>query len=85
MSDIKLYPVPAEVAAAAWIDDAKYQEMYKQSVDDPEGFWAEQAKQFVTWFKPWDKVLDWDFSRGHIRWFEGATLNVSYNLSLIHI
>ena len=79
MSDIKLYPVPAEVAAAAWIDDAKYQEMYKQSVDDPEGFWAEQAKQFVTWFKPWDKVLDWDFSRGHIRWFDGATLNVSYN------
>ena len=34
MSDAKLYPVPAEVAAAAWIDDAKYQEMYKQSVDD---------------------------------------------------
>ena len=79
MSDAKLYPVPAEVAAAAWIDDAKYQEMYKQSVDDPEGFWAEQAKQFVTWFKPWDKVLDWDFTKGHIRWFDGATLNVSYN------
>jgi len=79
MSDAKLYPVPAEVAATAWINDAKYQEMYQQSVDDPEGFWAEQAKQFVTWFKPWDKVLDWDFSRGHIRWFEGATLNVSYN------
>jgi acetyl-CoA synthetase len=79
MSDVKLYPVPAEVAARAWINDAKYQEMYKQSVDDPEGFWAEQAKQFVTWFKPWDKVLDWDFTKGHIRWFEGATLNVSYN------
>ena len=57
MSDVKLYPVPAEVAAHAWINDAKYQAMYKQSVDDPEGFWAEQAQQFVTWFKPWDKVL----------------------------
>jgi acetyl-CoA synthetase len=79
MSDVKLYPVPAEAAAHAWINDAKYQEMYKQSVDDPEGFWAEQAQQFVTWFKPWDKVLDWDFTKGHIRWFEGATLNVSYN------
>ncbi len=79
MSDAKLYPVPAEAAAHAWINDAKYQEMYQQSVDDPDGFWAEQAKQFVTWFKPWDKVLDWDFSRGHIRWFDGATLNVSYN------
>jgi hypothetical protein len=53
--------------------------MYKRSVDDPEGFWADQAKQFVTWFKPWDKVLDWDFTKGHIRWFEGGTLNVSYN------
>ena len=79
MSDAKLYPVPAEAAAHAWINGAKYQEMYQQSVDDPDGFWAEQAKQFVTWFKPWDKVLDWDFSRGHIRWFDGATLNVSYN------
>ncbi|MBL8249363.1 MAG: acetate--CoA ligase [Candidatus Competibacter sp.] len=79
MSDAKLYPVPAEVAAHAWINDAQYQEMYKRSVDDPAGFWADQAKQFVTWFKPWDKVLDWDFTKGHIRWFEGATLNVSYN------
>ena len=50
MSDAKLYPVPAEAAAHAWINDAKYQEMYQQSVDDPDGFWAEQAKQFVTWF-----------------------------------
>ena len=79
MSEVKVYPVPTEVAAHAWINDAQYQEMYKRSVDDPEGFWAEQAEKFVTWFKPWDKVLDWDFTKGHIRWFEGATLNVSYN------
>ncbi|HHW78264.1 MAG TPA: acetate--CoA ligase [Xanthomonadaceae bacterium] len=79
MSDIKVYPVPADVAAHAWINDAQYREMYQRSVDDPEGFWAEQANQFVTWFKPWNKVLDWDFTKGHIRWFEGATLNVSYN------
>jgi acetyl-CoA synthetase len=79
MSDAKLYPVPAEVAAHAWINNDQYLAMYQRSVDDPEGFWAEQAHQFVTWFKPWDKVLDWDFTRGHIRWFEGATLNVSYN------
>ncbi len=79
MSDVKLYPVPAEVAAHAWINNDQYLAMYQRSVDDPEGFWAEQANQFVTWFKPWDKVLDWDFTKGHIRWFEGATLNVSYN------
>jgi len=79
MSDAKLYPVPAEVAAHAWINNDQYLEMYKRSVDDPEGFWADQANQFVTWFKPWDKVLDWDFTKGYIRWFEGGKLNVSYN------
>ncbi len=79
MSEAKLYPVSAEVAAHAWVNDAQYLEMYKRSVDDPEGFWADQANQFLTWFKPWDKVLDWDFTKGHIRWFEGGKLNVSYN------
>ncbi len=79
MSDVKLYPVPAEVAAHAWINNDQYLAMYQRSVDDPEGFWAEQANQFVTWFQPWDKVLEWDFTKGHIRWFEGAKLNVSYN------
>ena len=53
MSEGKLYPVPAEVAAHAWINDAQYKEMYQRSVDDPEGFWAEQANQFLTWSKPW--------------------------------
>ncbi|MEZ5580244.1 MAG: acetate--CoA ligase [Candidatus Competibacteraceae bacterium] len=79
MSEAKVYPVPAEVAAHAWINNDQYLEMYKRSVDDPEGFWAEQAQQFLSWDKPWDKVLDWDFTKGHIRWFEGGKLNVSHN------
>ena len=79
MSEGKIYPVPAEAAAHAWINNDQYLAMYQRSVDDPEGFWAEQANQFVTWIKPWNKVLDWDFTKGHIRWFEGAQLNVSYN------
>ncbi len=79
MSEVKVYPVPAEVAAHAWINKDQYQAMYQRSIDDPEGFWAEQANQFITWFKPWDKVLDWDFTKGHIRWFDGAKVNVSYN------
>ena len=81
MSDVKQYPVPAEFAAKSHIDDARYQEMYQRSVEDPEGFWAEQAEQFVTWFKPWDKVLDWSYDKKglYIKWFEGGKLNVSYN------
>ncbi|QQS53532.1 MAG: acetate--CoA ligase [Candidatus Competibacteraceae bacterium] len=79
MSEAKVYPVPAEVAAHAWINNDQYLEMYKRSIDDPEGFWAEQAQQFLSWYKPWDKVLDWDFTKGHIRWFEGGKINVSHN------
>ncbi|MFO1422848.1 MAG: acetyl-coenzyme A synthetase N-terminal domain-containing protein [Candidatus Competibacteraceae bacterium] len=55
MSEGKLYPVPAEMAAHAWINNDQYLEMYQRSVDDPEGFWAEQANQFITWFKPWNR------------------------------
>jgi len=81
MSELKLYPVPAELAATAHIDAARYEVMYKRSVDDPDGFWAEQAGQFVTWFKQWDQVLDWSFDEAdlHIAWFKGGQLNVSYN------
>jgi len=79
MSDEKVYPVPESFAAHAHIGTAQYEEMYRRSVDDPGGFWAEQADRFVSWYKPWDRVLDWDFATGKIRWFEGAQLNVSYN------
>ncbi len=79
MSDVKVYPVSAEAASHAWINNDQYLSMYKRSVDDPEGFWAEQADQLLSWSKRWDKVLDWDFTKGHIRWFEGGKLNVSEN------
>ena len=61
MSEEKTYPVPAEFAAQANINAEQYAAMYKQSVEDPEGFWGEQANQYLSWFKPWDKVLDWSF------------------------
>jgi len=79
MSDEKIYDVPAAVAAHAHIDNAKYLEMYDRSINDSDNFWAEQADTFLTWFKKWDRVQDWDYHKGHIRWFEGGTLNVSYN------
>jgi len=79
MSEDKVYPVPESFAGTAHVDEAGYREMYQRSVDNPEEFWAEQADRYISWFKPWDTVLDWDYSKGHIRWFEGAELNVSYN------
>jgi acetyl-CoA synthetase len=81
MSDEKVYPVPADFAAHADIDEAKYREMYQRSIDDPDGFWAEQAEKFVSWYKPWNTVSDWSFAKDnlYIKWFEGGKLNVSYN------
>ncbi len=79
MSEAKVYPIKENFAATANITEAQYKEMYQRSVSDPDGFWAEQATDFIDWSRPWDKVLDWDYSKGHIRWFEGAKLNVSYN------
>ena len=81
MSDIKTYPVPANIANSAHVNADQYAALYKRSVDDPEAFWAEQAENYVSWFKKWDKVLDWSFDKDdlHIDWFKGAKLNVSYN------
>ena len=79
MSDSKVYEVPDDYASSAYIDNDKYLALYERSVSDPEGFWAEQADTFVHWFKKWDKVWDWDYHEGRIKWFEGAKLNVCYN------
>lgn len=56
----------------------EYKEKYEQSVSDPEGFWAEVADHFL-WKQKWDKVLDWDFSKPEIKWFQGAKLNITEN------
>ena len=80
MSDSKTYTASAEFVSQANINAKEYAEMYQQSIDDPEGFWSEQAENYISWFKPWDAVSNWSFGDDvHIRWFEGAELNVSYN------
>jgi acetyl-CoA synthetase len=80
MSEQHVYPVPSEVAAAAHCDNEKYLEMYKRSVEDPEGFWEAQGRR-IDWIKPYSKVKDVSFARNdvHIRWFEDGTLNASAN------
>jgi acetyl-CoA synthetase len=77
----KLYPVPAAVAKRAHIDARKYKAMYERSIKHPDAFWAEQAKTFVTWSKPWTKVSDWSYDAKnlYIKWFIGGRLNVAYN------
>ncbi len=79
MSQSKVYPVPAETARNALIDGSRYEQMYRRSLEQPDDFWAEQAEQFLTWFKRWDRVQHCDMAKGDIRWFEGGKLNVSHN------
>jgi acetyl-coenzyme A synthetase (EC 6.2.1.1) len=79
MAAEKIYPVPSQTADNALLNREQYERMYQRSIDDPEAFWSEQAKQFLTWFEPFDRVSDNDLSEGRIRWFEGGKLNVSYN------
>ncbi|WP_025899634.1 acetate--CoA ligase [Sneathiella glossodoripedis] len=80
MSVNEVYPVPAETANTAWIDNAKYEAMYNASIENPEKFWAEHGKR-VDWIKPYTKVKDVSYEEKdlHIKWFEDGTLNVSAN------
>ena len=80
MSDSKVYDVLPHAAERALIDEAAYQAMYRRSVEDPDGFWADMANEHVHWFRKWDKVADWTFDGDvGIRWFDGAKVNVAYN------
>jgi acetyl-CoA synthetase len=79
MSD-HVYNVSPEWKQRALIDEAKYKDMYRQSLADPNGFWGEQAKR-LTWIKPFHKVKNTSFGPGNvsIKWFEDGTLNAAYN------
>jgi len=76
----KIYPVPAATLERTLINEEKYNEMYARSVQDNEGFWAEQAER-IDWIKPFSKVKDVSFAKDdlHIRWYEDGTLNACYN------
>ena len=79
MSD-KIYEVPAEWKKRAYIDDAKYKEMYQRSLADPDAFWAEQAKR-IHWTHNFSKVKNTSFAKPNvsIKWFEDGSTNVAYN------
>ena len=74
-----IYPAPQRFRDEAHIDDARYEEMYERSVRDPDGFWSEQATAFLTWNSPFSEVCSHDFVNGHVRWFDGGTLNACTN------
>ncbi|HKT86074.1 MAG TPA: acetate--CoA ligase [Novosphingobium sp.] len=75
-----VYPVPAEWGENALIDEARYQDMYRHSIDDPEGFWREEARR-IDWIRPFTVVKETSFDEADfgISWFTDGTLNLSAN------
>ncbi len=57
----------------------EYYQVYRESVRNPEVFWEEIAEEHFIWRKKWDKVLEWDFSKPAIKWFQGAKLHITEN------
>ena len=83
--DHKIYSPSADWTVNAHINSLdKYKEMYNESIEDPDAFWSDIAKR-ITWYKPWEKVRDFNFQNGEIKWFENGKLNVSYNCLDRHV
>jgi acetyl-CoA synthetase len=77
LTESRKFPPPAEFSAKAWVKNFdEYQALYRRADTDPEGFWAECARN-LHWFKPFGKTLEWNFP--HAKWFVGGTINASYN------
>jgi acetyl-CoA synthetase len=75
--ETRLFQPPAQFAAGAHVKSMEqYQTMYRQSIDHPEVFWGDVAKNF-HWFKKWDTVLNWESPNA--QWFVGGKTNMAYN------
>ncbi|SFV01321.1 acetate--CoA ligase [Pseudomonas sp. OV546] len=79
MFDISTFPTADAVRRAAQLSQEDYQRLYRQSIEQPDTFWAEQAKAFLDWITPWHTVHRSDINTGAAQWFAGGQLNVSYN------
>ena len=80
MSDDKIYPVPEDWANNAYVNRPQYEEMYRQSIENPDEFWRHHGYR-IDWIKPYTKVKNtsYDPHNVDIRWFEDGTLNVCAN------
>ena len=75
----KTYPVPNNFIANAHITADRYEQLYSESISQPDIFWEKQANEFLDWIKPWDEIHSSNLPAGKVQWFSGATLNASVN------
>src|SRR5215204_6923123 len=77
LHESRLFPPPAEFAAAAHIGSSEdYERLYQEADADPEAFWAKRAEE-LSWSRKWDTVLEWN--EPFAKWFMGGKINISYN------
>ncbi|BBD09354.1 acetate--CoA ligase [Desulfovibrio ferrophilus] len=80
MQEKRLFEPPTEGQDKAWVKSIdEYEALYKQSMDDPDGFWLNRTKDLLTWFKDPTKGSTSDLNKPEVKWFEDGTLNVAYN------
>ncbi|WP_332768184.1 acetate--CoA ligase [Pseudomonas koreensis] len=79
MFDISTFPKADAVRRAAQLSQDDYRRLYRESIEHPDTFWAEQATRFLDWSTPWQTVQHYDLQTGEAAWFAGGQLNVSYN------
>ena len=73
------YKTPQNIIDNANINEVDFNELYKESLENPDKFWGEQAEKYLDWYQKWTKVQESDFSKGKFSWFLGGKLNASYN------
>lgn len=79
MSETKIYPVSGDAKNHSHLNPKRYEELYQQSINAPEEFWAEQAGELLHWHEPWKTVMRSEFKKAEASWFTGGKLNVAYN------
>jgi acetyl-CoA synthetase len=83
LDEQRSFEPPAEFSRKAQIKSlAEYEALYKESVEQPEKFWARAAEE-LHWFRKWDKVLEW--KAPWAKWFVGGEMNLSYNCLDRHV
>jgi acetyl-CoA synthetase len=84
MLEERKFPPPAEFASRAVIGSMRaYEEIYERAQADPEKFWGDLARQELHWFKPFEKVLQWN--EPFAKWFVGGQTNAAYNCLDAHL
>ena len=79
MTKETIYEPSEEIINNAVISNDQFEELYKESINNPDQFWDQQARNYLSWDKEWDVVKESDLAKGDINWFKGAKLNASVN------